>query len=128
MVPAAILGLWAHPQALPVCRALSEMAGKRPAPVAAYVTDAVMGNGPCLVRGAAAAGASTEPDKGGGGGWAPSAPSCRSMVVGSESCCGSPGRRGRRAPIYIAVTCGMTAWSGKTTCTDAWLRLTKSSQ
>ena len=65
MVPAGVLGLWAHPQALPVCRAISEMAGKRSTPVAAYVSDAVMGTGPCLVRGAAAAGASAEPDKGG---------------------------------------------------------------
>ena len=68
MVPAGVSDLWAHPLALPICRAMPEMAcGKRPAPVAAYVTDAVMGTGPCLVRDAAAAGASTEPDKRGVG-------------------------------------------------------------
>ncbi len=84
VVPAGLLRLWPHPEALPVRRTTPEMAcGKRPTPVAADITDAVMDTGPRLVGSAAAAVASTEPKKRGGGG--PSAPNCRSMVVGLES-------------------------------------------
>ncbi len=68
VVSAGIFSLWSHSETLPVCRAIPAMAcGKRTTPVAAHITDEVMGTGPCLVGGAAAAVASAEPEKGGVG-------------------------------------------------------------
>ncbi len=68
VVSAGIFSLWSHSETLPVCRATPAMAcGKRTTPVAAHITDEVMGTGPCLVGGAAAAVTSAEPEKGGGG-------------------------------------------------------------